>query len=254
MFRKLEQTRVFEKVADQIRDLILGGVFAPEQKLPTEQELSQELDVSRSSIREALRVLESQELIEVRRGSGTYVAARLFKAGMRAEYNHWLFQHRESLTQLLQVRESIEVLTASLVAALDSEETLQRLEANLNAQLALINDQEPGNDEKNIETLAKLDTEFHLLISAASGNIIAHEILSHIMSPFSQSNKAIIYVRHRQRKMGIEHQAILDAIKAHDPQAVEYAMGAHITRVRSDISETEDNEKAIQNNSQLEKE
>ena len=54
-----------------------------------------------------------------------------------------------------------------------------------------------GNGENTIEALAKLDTEFRLYIRVVTSNVIAHEVLSHIMSPFVQSNQAIIYMKHR---------------------------------------------------------
>ena len=77
MLKKVERIRVFDQAVVQLRAAILDGQYPPASRLPTEQELCDVLDVSRSTIREALRVLETEGLIEVRRGSGAYVAEKL---------------------------------------------------------------------------------------------------------------------------------------------------------------------------------
>ncbi len=234
--RKLEPVRIFEQAVEQIRDLILGGVFASEERLPTEQELGKQLNVSRSSVREALRVLEAEGLIEVRRGTGAFVAATPFKGGLRGEYMRWIANRKESLEQLLQVRESVEGLTAALLASYASDKIIENLREIVDAQASLINETGVDPDrEEIIDELARLDAEFHLAISSASGNDIAHEIISHIISAYNQSNKAVIYVGRRQRKMEQEHRLIFNAIVARDSRGAEEAMRAHIARVRSEI-------------------
>ncbi len=232
--QKLEQVRLFEQAVEQIREIILSGIFAPEEKLPSEQELSKQLNISRSSIREALRVLETEGLIEVRRGAGTFVAARPFRGSLRSEYVHWLAKRKGSLKQLLQVRESIEGLTAALVASSGSDVVVEKLRAILQQQSTLI-ERDSESEEEIIDSLARLDAEFHLTIGEASGNEIAYEIISHIFPAYNQGNKAMICVGRRQAQMAKEHTRIFNAIEARDPSAAERCMRDHIARVRSEI-------------------
>jgi GntR family transcriptional repressor for pyruvate dehydrogenase complex len=233
--RKLAQVRVFEQAVEQIRDLILSGTYSPGEQLPTEQELSKQLNVSRSSIREALRVLEAEGVIEVRRGAGTFVASHPFQNMIRREYVLWLSKREDSLIQLLQVRESIEGMAASLAGSLASNEDIEKLRANVEEQMSVIEETISGPEE-NIDKLARLDEEFHMTICAASGNDIAFEIISHIFPAFNHQYKALIYVEGRQDRMVNEHGLIFETIKAKDPGAAEKAMRKHIARVRAEIT------------------
>ncbi|MCK4897409.1 MAG: FadR family transcriptional regulator, partial [Anaerolineales bacterium] len=141
-FQKLSSIRVFEQAVEQIRELILSGAFTPGEKLPAEQELSRQLDVSRSSIREALRVLEAEGIIEVKRGAGAFVASNPFQNAIRSEYVRWLAKREESLIQLLQVRESMEGLTAGLAASRADKEVIEKLRVNVERQTTIIEESE----------------------------------------------------------------------------------------------------------------
>lgn len=236
-FRKLEPIRIFELAVDQLRDLILDGAYPPQEKLPTEKELSRQLNVSRSSLREALRFLESEGLIETRRGSGIYVTSDPYKGSLRSEYIHWLSKHKDTLVKLLQVRESIEGLTASLAAVYASKEEIQELDVNLEAQSEIIDELERSGKE-NIDKMAILDAEFHTLIGNASRNEIANSFISQIFAVYNQNNKAVIYVGHRQQQIEQEHRAIYQAIAERNPEASEKAMRLHIAHVRSELTNT----------------
>ena len=237
-FQKLAPVRVFEQAVEQIRELILSGEFKPNEKLPSEVELSKQLDVSRSSIREALRVLEAEGVIDVKRGTGVFVAANPFQNAIRGDYVRWLAKREESLIQLLNVRQSLEGLTAGLAATLASKEIIQALHKNVQRQSEII-EQPEENLDSNIDELAGLDQQFHLVISAASGNEIAHEIISHIFPAYNQSNKAVIYVGGRQKKMVDEHWSIYRAIEARNQALAETEMRAHISRIISDLPKIE---------------
>lgn len=210
----------------------MQGDLRPGDQLPTEQELCSALDVGRSSVREALRVLEAEGLIEVRRGLGAFVAPRSIWSTARNEVARWLEQHEESLVQLLEVRESIEGLTAARAASSVSAETLAELTAIVEQQAAKAADDDAT---QHIDELADLDIRFHLVIAEASGNDIAGEIVNHIVPAFCEGNKAVLHVGRRADKMVEEHRAILEAIKAGDSAGAERAMRAHITRVRAEI-------------------
>ena len=237
-FQKLAPVRVFEQAVEQIRELILSGEFEPNEKLPSEVELSKQLDVSRSSIREALRVLEAEGVIDVKRGAGVFVATNPFQNAIRGDYVRWLAKREESLIQLLKVRQSLEELTAGLAATLASKEIIQALHKNVQRQSEII-EQPEENLESNIDELARLDQQFHLEISAASGNQIAHEIISHIFPAYNQSNKAVIYVGGRQYKMVDEHWRIYNALKARNSALAEKEMRAHIARIISELPKIE---------------
>lgn len=229
-FNKLAPIRIFEQVVDQIRSSIVSGVFRPGDKLPPEQELEKQLSVSRSSIREALRVLEYEGLVEVRRGSGTYIAPYSKKKKGRIEVAKWLEQREDTLRELLQIREHLEGLTASLAATNADKEAIDELEIILKKIRVVI--QDPALD---VDELAKLDSQFHLTISRSAGNSLVNEVLAYVIPAFQASNKAVIYIGESLEQLHADHSAILFAIEARDPLAAEKAMRKHVVRVQIEI-------------------
>jgi GntR family transcriptional regulator, transcriptional repressor for pyruvate dehydrogenase complex len=237
-FQKISGVRIFERAVEQIREMIINGSIAVGQKLPTEQNLSALLSVSRSSIREALRVLEAEGFVEIKRGLGAFVTSRVNTQKGAGEVASWLERHEESLEQILQVREHIEGLTASLAAANAPDEALAEIRKIVEEQSQKIQHILHEGDE-DFDTLAHLDAAFHLAISRASENDIAHEIIFHIIPAFCEGNKAILYVSKQVGALEKEHRAILAALEKRDPAAAEKMMRAHIARVRSEISKME---------------
>lgn len=235
--QKVEPVRIFEQAVDQIRDLILSGQLEIGEKLPTEMELSKLLNVGRSSVREALRVLEAEGLVEVRRGSGTYVTNNRPFNSHSVDLRQWLKLREESLEQVLEVRESIEGLTAGMAAERATPDQVQKIleiSQAISEQLREI-DENSANQAEFFQELSQLDVNFHLQISQASGNDIANEIINHIIPAFQESNRAVIYLYRKALLMDKEHREIALAIQARDRQAAEAAMRHHIQRVRQDI-------------------
>ncbi len=222
--------RVFEHAVEQIRSAIERGELKAGDRLPPEQELSSQLGAGRSSIREAIRVLEAEGLIEVRRGAGTFITRRPLAAEEESTVAAWLSQRKESLIQILQIRERIECLTVSLAASSADRALLAKLSGILEVQSTLVNS---GND---IDRFSDLDCEFHLAISAASGNEIADEIMRHIVPAFNESNKAVIFAGKRSEDIIGEHACILQAIRQGDPVEAERCMGIHIRHAQKVIA------------------
>lgn len=232
MLKKVERVRIFDQAVVQLRTAILDGKYPPGSRLPTEQELCEVMDVGRSTIREAMRVLEAEGLIQVRRGSGAYVTGQLNPLATRGEILGWMAQRKDSMLQILEVRESIEWLTTSLAAASPSQELVDKLQSIVDLQMAEL---KRGNGEPDINVLADLDIEFHLAISEAGGNDIAHEIVTHVVPAFSEANRAFLWAGQGGTFSVEEHQAIVDAIASGNRSAAEKAMREHIARVRSNI-------------------
>ena len=232
--QKVESVRVFEQATEQIRELIQNGSLTPGQKLPSEAELSKELSVSRSSVRESIRVLEAEGLVEVKRGSGTYISDTQTFNKAANEFVKWILQREESLEQVLQIREKIESLTASLTAERASQMTLDNLRAIIQEQSRIINT-EKNNDQEMINKLSQLDSDFHIEIAKACGNDIAIEIVTHVIPAFKQSNKVVLYLLKHMKQMLEEHLAIMDALEKKDSILAGEAMSKHILRVKAEI-------------------
>ncbi len=223
-------TRLFEWALEHIRHLIIDGHLQPGDRLPSETELSARLDVSRSSIREALRALEARGLVEVKNGAGAYVAARPFSFGAMHEAVEWLLKRRDSLLQFLEVREVLEGRAALLAARAAPQRLLAEIRAVVAEQFSL------AGLQTSIDTQAELDCQFHMLVAKASGNEILEELVGAIVPVFCESNRAVLYLSAHKEDTLREHQQIVDAIASSEPAMAERVMLAHIGRVRAEVA------------------
>jgi len=233
--KKINRTRYFDQVVDQIRTLIDSGIVNVGDKLPTINELSDQLSIGRSSIREALRILETEGLIEVHQGSGTFVRPRSDWLMNRNNAIGWIKQRGESIIQLLQVREWLEGLSISLVAQNPSPEAINELESILDEIAFLVKEADTKDIEPDLDKISKLNTSFHLAISKHSGNQIVYKFLSEILPSFSESNMAVLFTKPSLDQQAIEHQNILSAIKNRDPDRAVHLIRNHVIRVKEDI-------------------
>src|SRR5918998_2706221 len=131
--------KAYEQVADQLRELILSGTITPGQRLPNEAALSVQFGVSRATVREALRVLATQNLIRTTKGAtgGSFVI--LPTADHISDFlssNISLLSQTETVTldEFLELRELLEVPAAQLAARRNSTEIMERLEAAIPRQ------------------------------------------------------------------------------------------------------------------------
>jgi GntR family transcriptional repressor for pyruvate dehydrogenase complex len=230
--KPVSRVRIFEQAVGQIRTAILSGQYQPGTRLPTEANLSLLLGIGRSTVREAIRVLESEGMVEVRRGAGTFVAGKPPLAATRGEVLRWLSMREETVIQILEVRLGIEWLTVSLAAKNGTSELVQKLTGIIENQWE---ETRSSGGEPDVDRLADLDIQFHVAISQASRNAIAHEIVTQILPAFSDANRAILWVGKRIEQSIREHEAILKGIARHSSSQAEKAMRGHIERVKDEI-------------------
>jgi len=235
-FRKIELAKKYELVCNQLRKRILFGDILPGNRLPAVQELSSEFGVSPATIREALRVLESEGLIIVRHGAGTFVVERDINNVPIGQYLEWLSQNEEKIVQVTIVREYIEGLTARLFATIAVDEDIQVLSDNLATQEALVNLlKDPKRDSHHDpidlgEEIDRLAHSFHLRIAQACGNEFAAEIAKQILSFIFESGAPYLYANRHPCESVKEHREILKYIRERNPSQAEKAMRTHIRR------------------------
>lgn len=216
----------YQQVADDLRGLILSGELSPGAQLPTEAELCESFGVSRSTVREALRVLSSQHLVTTTRGvtGGTFVAQpEAERVTDYLETSLGLLAGAEELdvTELLEARLTIEVPAAGLAAKRRKAVHLERLRAS----------REEGQVEQ--EHGFEGNRTFHEVVVEASGNrllsVMATPILGVLRERFLRDEAP----RSFWTKVAHDHDAILAAIEAGDSEAAEQEMRAHLGRLAS---------------------
>lgn len=217
-FKPVESRRLYQHIADQIRELIDRGGFETGTRLPPERDLAVQLGVSRPSLREALIALDVEGRVEVRGGSGVYVSAA--KAGPAPGRTAAM---GESPSQLMEARSVIEGELVTLACARITQGPLARLREILGGMEAAIERRRARLD---------LDRQFHLTLAEASGNAVLSRLVGELFDERHSPISAKISSRFestRTWKVALkEHEAILKAVEARDPIAAQVAMRAHL--------------------------
>ena len=219
-FEAIRKNKVYEEVARQIERLILKKL-KPGDKLPSERELAEMLQVSRSSIRDAIRGLELMGLVEPRQGAGTIV--REISADTLVNPFATALKQRQALvSELLDFRKMLEPPLAARAATHASPEEISEMEEILQRQ--------EGKLSSGETTIAE-DAEFHYAVALASGNSVVLKVLDILMDLLRETRERSLQVEGRPKKSLIGHRKILAAIKHQDAEAAKAAMRRHIEDV-----------------------
>ena len=216
-FKQVETRRLYQQIADQIRELIERGGFDIGDRLPPERELAQQLGVSRPSLREALIALDVEGTVEIRSGSGVYVNSQPERSTRATA------ALGESPTELMQARAALEGTVVALACARVTPAALAQLRACVDGMR-----QEIGRRRTPLE----FDRQFHLTIAEMSGNSVMQRLVVELFddrhSPISTKLRSR-YENMRTWNAALkEHEAILHAIEARDPLAAQAAMRSHL--------------------------
>ncbi|MFZ6644941.1 FadR/GntR family transcriptional regulator [Undibacterium sp. TJN25] len=223
MIQNTPRPSLVDNAAAAMTAEITSGGWPLGQRIPIEPRLAELLNVSRGTVREAVKMLVTQGMLEVRQGSGTYVRAVADSAaGM-------LKLKRASLRDQFEVRCALEVQAARLAAARHSHQDLARLQALVNARGSF-----EGDDEAGKAAFIARDLDFHKGLIASSGNAALAEIYQF----FSTSVKDTITSTLKNdlpEPDQAAHQRIVDAIASGDPDRAAAAMHAFMAPVLNEL-------------------
>ncbi len=203
--------------ADQIRDLIESGAIPIGARLPSERDLCGQLGISRISLRESLRVLQTTGYVETRPGSGTY--ARLPEPVTDGSLAAWIAKDLHIL-ELFELRRAVEPGVAGLAALRHRPEQLAGIEATV-AQMA---DDSPRNHARVVAA----DAEFHRLVGHAVGNPAISRLVDQIQDEGGVERRLSLSVPGQTDRATQDHRAILDAIRRRDEPGARDAMRDHL--------------------------
>lgn len=221
-----------ELVADQLRNSIILSRFLPGQKLPPERHLAAQLGVSRTTVREAVRVVEAEGLVETRRGAtGGIFVRSLFKQG--PELHRQVAAHQDQINAIFEFRVPNERAAARLAAERRTIRELDRLLAVCERMNELTATPEARTHIPNIASFVADDNAFHLTIARASRNPY---LLSAVETARAEMFLPIGAVFDRLEDNANDfHEEIVEAIRRQDGDAAEDAMGRHILSTRDRV-------------------
>lgn len=223
---KTNSKSLVEQTADKILDYIIENNLSTGDKLPNEYNLAEDLSVSRSTIREAIRALTSKNVLEVKRGLGTFVSE---KRGVSEDpLGFSLLNNTHKLIEdLFELRFLLEPRMAELAAINANKEDIYELKE--------IKTRIESEVEKRGSKHFELDIKFHSLIAEASGNLAMIQIVPIINQSIWLYNSNSYTSNKIKKEMIISHKEILEAIVLKKPESAYKAMEKHINTVRDSL-------------------
>ncbi len=208
-------------LVERILGFVTAGQLAPGDKLPSERELSSRFQVSRPTVREAMRALSVLGVIEVRHGGGAYVG-RLRAEDLLGPLNFFLSLSDASIDNLYNARKLIEGEICALAARLATDDDLDQLAKLIEEQAGMMD---------YADNYLKLDSEFHKLLGDLSGNPFLARASQSLNVLGIEFRKKAARVAGTPARSVQDHRNILAALRAKDFEAARAAMVAHMDQV-----------------------
>jgi GntR family transcriptional repressor for pyruvate dehydrogenase complex len=215
--------RLADRVVRQLQGMIVGGTLRPGAKLPAQDELSEQMGVSRTVLREAIRVLAARGLLVATPGVGTFVR-EVASEQLTGPLHLLLHTTGISLNDLHQVRSILEVEIAGLAAEQITENEISRL----NACLATME-----FTQSNAEQFADADGGFHHTLAEATGNPLLVLLLTSIRDVMRGVRLAVHRHPGLTAMVMSDHRKILESVEARDTSGARTAMRKHLQDARA---------------------
>ncbi len=214
---------IYEDIVLQIKKMLETGELAPGDKLPPERSLAEMFAVSRNSVREAIKALAEQDVLESRQGAGTFVREQS-TGGMLPDFSRIVTDEGALVRDVFEVRKLLEPEIAAMAAKNASPGEVTRLEA------ALV-EQEVALREGRIA--GTHDQRFHKLLAEASGNDVLRAMVTALHDDFTESRADELQSEERQQASLAAHRAIVEAVRDGYVMQAEKAMREHLEEIES---------------------
>ena len=222
----IKKIRLSEQVINAINQMIAENDFKPGDKFYSENQLTTRLKVSRSSIREAVRILEATGKVRVEHGRGIFISEP--KEEPFSDFWNWLRNNKQSIVEHFEVRLMIDPKAAAYAAQKADSQDIAGLEQVCSDFLA-------NSKSRNIAGLVKCDEEFHRLLAKATKNRTLYLLMKAMTESLFEGWISTLHIPGRKEKTVDEHKAVLEAVKDGDPEMAEKAMTVHLNNALRDI-------------------
>jgi DNA-binding FadR family transcriptional regulator len=212
-----------DEAIEKIKSMIVAGTLRAGDRLPKEADLAAALGLSRSSLREAVKALSLVNILDVRRGDGTYVTSLQPPLLLEALSFIVDFHRDASVLEFLQVRRILEPAATAMAAERISADEIVGLGGLLDSL----------GPHPQVEDLVANDLEFHRRIAACCGNSVLCSLIESLYGPTSRARvwRGLTQAGATERTLA-EHGAILDALASHDPEVARSWSTVHIASVQ----------------------
>lgn len=218
---------VVENVIRQIRNAISSGRFRSGDRLPSEFDLMAELNVSRNSLREAMKILSAIGIVEIRRGDGTYICNEV-KSGFIDSIAYSVLLENSSAEELIEFRQTLDEDVLHLAVRKGTQEDIRQLQEYINEmRVRFLNGE--------ISAAAKLDYQFHQYLAKCTRNCFLERMVSGVYDLFERSIEKNIRTEELFASADAHHQEMVDCISQKDESRVEEVIERSLSSWRKDI-------------------
>ncbi|MGI6224859.1 MAG: FadR/GntR family transcriptional regulator [Peptococcales bacterium] len=227
MFKPVTEDHISlsDKIVEQIKEMIISGRLKPGDKLPSENELCEMFNVSRTSIREAVKILSGLGFLKIKRGLGIFVEE--IDAGYIIEQlSPILVQQEDDLLDIVRVRKILETHAAAWAAENATSEDIAEMERAVSYSSDLL--------EKGIvdtENLSEANLDFHMILAKSTRSKVLYRIMESLLDILNAARRVTIELPGRKKDSVEGHKKILEAIKCKDPGAAREAMLVHLDTI-----------------------
>ncbi|WP_025114990.1 FadR/GntR family transcriptional regulator [Lysinibacillus fusiformis] len=224
--RKIKPKKIYEEVSEILHEKIRAGVLKPGDRLDSVEQLAEQLQVSRSAVREALSALKAMGLIEIKQGSGTFVKS-VPPNRLDFPLTTAMLSNKLDIARLLEVRKIIEVGAAASAA-------INRTEQDIQAMVQILDDMQQAHGDGELGE--KVDYQFHVAIATASQNPLLATILDQIsglmIDTMKETRRLWLYSKKTtSEQLYEEHMNIFLAIQQQNEELAKQAMTSHLSNV-----------------------
>jgi GntR family transcriptional repressor for pyruvate dehydrogenase complex len=229
VYKVVRTSRLYEQIVQQIEESVLKGTLKPGDQLPAERELAQQLGVSRTAVREAVKALREKGLVEAYSGRGTFITDGTSHAARQSFDLMVKIGQQESSTHLADLRLILEPGIAALAAQRIEEEHLTAMrEAVAVMERSL----------KDPAAYIEADLDFHLALAEAVANPLILSLIDSIVGLLREQRIKIFNVSGGPQRGQVFHKRILEAMEQRNPLLARSAMSDHLEQVRQDSQVT----------------
>ncbi len=227
MFAPVRTRHTFEEAAEQIADKIRAGQLRAGDKLPPERDLAVQMEISRPTLREAVKVLVDAAVLEVRRGpgGGMFVSSDVVPVELIRQRSS---DRRAEVEQVLEARRLIEPGVARLAAARAEEEDFAALERTIEVMREIV---DAGYGPEDEDRFLQLDMQFHLAMARAAGNPTVEALMRMLFRELEIARDMAMHLPAVPEWTIDIHERTLSALRGGDPDDVAAVMDEHLAQL-----------------------
>lgn len=218
--------RIYEKIILQMKQMIHKGELVPGDRLPSERDLAKQLNCSRTSLKEACRVLESEGVIVSKQGGGRYIQSIKDDLTISSLYSPVDLLEKSAIFQFIEAREILESEIASIAALRATDADIKKLTKILSSMRQEFS--------SNYEAVTA-DANFHVALAEATNNFVFVSMIKLNLNMYRQVRKQTLQLPYRKQAAYEEHVKIFEAIQQRNPEDAKNAMLNHLQKLKENV-------------------